>query len=84
MQTYNQINQGNIMPLLMNFTNSSPIQDGFEMPHMEYNDIEQISYEMRMVCTRCAKMRPKTRKMPGSGGFVQDLKNENDDTKSVR
>lgn len=85
MQTYNQYNQGNIMPLLMNFTTPSPIKEnGFNMPSMGYNDDTQISYEMRMVATRCAKMRPRTRP-DGSGRLVHhDAKNENDDTKSVR
>ena len=55
MQTYNQFNQGNIMPLLMNFTTPSPIQDGFDMPSTNYNDETQISYEMRTIGTRCYK-----------------------------
>ena len=82
MQTYNQFNQGNIMPLLMNFTQPSPIQEtGFSIPSMGYNDDTQISYEMRLVATRSAKMRPRT---GGIGGKYQDMKNENDDTKNVR
>ena len=82
MQTYNQYNQGNIMPLLMNFTTPSPIQEGFEMPSVRYDNDTQISYEMRMVATRSAKYRSGTK--PGTGGRLPDHKNENDDTKAVR
>lgn len=79
MQNYNQFNQGNIMPLLMNFTAPTPIQDGgLRMPSLGYDDQTQIPFEMRMVCTRSAKWRNWTRK---GGG---DYKNENDDTKVVR
>ena len=86
MQTYNQFNQGNIMPLLMNFTTPSPIQEtGFSMPSIGYNDDTQISYDTRSVCTRCARWRGRTRKKPGNNTiWDSDLKNENDDTKTVR
>lgn len=84
MQTYNQFNQSNIMPLLMNFTTPSPIQEtGFSLPSMGYNDETQISYEMRLVCTRSAKHRPNTIKR-GPTNWIGDDKNENDDTKNVR
>lgn len=33
MQTYNQFNQGNIMPLLMNFTTPSSIQESGSTYH---------------------------------------------------
>ena len=84
MQTYNQFNQGrSIMPLLMNFTTPSPIQEtGFSMPSMDYNDDTQISYEMRLVATRCAKQHPRT--IHRGNGWYTDYKNENDDTKQVR
>jgi hypothetical protein len=79
MQANNQFTNGNIMPLLMNFTAPSPIQENsFNLPSMGYNDDTQISYEMRLVTTRCAITRSRTR------GPYSDLKNENDDTKSVR
>lgn len=82
MQTYNQFNQGNIMPLLMNFTTPSSIQEsGFNLPPMGYNDDTQISYEMRLLATRSAKHRPRT---SGSKNQYSDYKNENDDTKNVR
>ena len=72
MQIYNQFNQGNIMPLLMNFTTPSQIQDGgFKMPAMGYDDRTQVSYEMRMLATRCAKIRPRTRKL-GTNNWTHD------------
>ena len=83
MQTYNQFNQGNIMPLLMNFTTPSQIQENdYNLPSMGYSDDTQISYEMRLVCTRSAKYRPRTRK--SGSNWCADYKNENDDTKNVR
>lgn len=84
MQTYNQFNQGrSIMPLLMNFTTPSPIQTReLEMPSVNYNDKTQISYEMRLACTRCVKLKTKTG--PGGRSVNCDYKNENDDTKNVR
>lgn len=88
MQTYNQFNKGrSIMPLLMNFTTPSPIQEtGFSMPSMGYNDDTQISYDMRLVCTRCARLRPRTKRGPSAMGspWQSDMKNDNDDTKNVR
>ena len=83
MQTYNQLNQGrSIMPLLMNFTSPSQIQEnGFSLPSMGYNDDTQISYEMRLMATRSAKHRPRT---AGPKGQNSDWKNENDDVKTVR
>lgn len=82
MQTYNQFNQGNTMPLLMNFTTPNSIQEnGFDLPPMGYNDVTQTSYEMRMLATRSAKHRPRT---AGPKGQNSDWKNENDDVKTVR
>lgn len=83
MQTYNYFNQGNIMPLLMNYTTPSPIQEiGSDLPSMGYNENTQISYEMRLVCTRSAKYHYRSRK--SGSNWLGDYKNENDDTKSVR
>ena len=86
MQTYNQFNQGNVMPLLMNFTTPSTIQDGFVVPHMDYNDIEQISYEMRTIGTRSLKLHvTDTGRRNGTLKFTKtDRANEIDDSKSVR
>ncbi len=82
MQAFNKINQGNIMPLLMNFTTPSSIREtGFNLPPMGYSDVTQTSYEMRRVATRSAKNRPRT---AGPKGQNSDWKNENDDVKTVR
>ncbi len=72
------------MPLLMNFTTPSPIQE-FEEPVFDYNDGEQISYEMRTIGTRC--LRSSTTRVKTSGNGVcskSDKKNEIDDSKSVK
>lgn len=80
MQTYNQFNQGNIMPLLMNFTTPSPIQEADDIP-FTYNDGQQISYEMRMIGTKSFKMG-RTKIAPHKD--KQDNRNEIDDTKNVK
>lgn len=82
MQTYNQFNQGrSIMPLLMNFTTPSPIQEADDYK-FTYNDGEQISYEMRTLGTRSLHQH-STR--VGRGGTVKaDRQNEIDDTKTVK
>ncbi|MBR4913070.1 MAG: hypothetical protein IKZ54_09575 [Bacteroidales bacterium] len=79
MQTYNQSDQGNVMPLLMNFTTPSPIQE-YTPPIFNYDDNNQFSYEMRTVGTRSLKMFWTSK---GGKGY-QDKKNEIDDSKSVR
>ncbi len=80
MQTYNQFNQGNVMPLLMNFTTPTPIQEANDMS-FTYNDGEQISYEMRTIGTRCLKSH-STR--GGNPNPHRDHANEIDDCKNVR
>lgn len=86
MQTYNQFNQGNIMPLLMNFTTPSPIQEADDVK-ISYNDREQVSYEMRTIGTRSLKSH--TSKLPSKTNrtaYVNkiDKSNEIDDSKTVR
>lgn len=85
MQTYNQFNQGNIMPLLMNFTTPTPIQEADDIK-FTYNDGEQISYEMRTVGTRSLKNnRTWIKKIgPSTGTSKTDKSNEIDDSKTVR
>lgn len=80
MQTYNQIDQGNIMPLLMNFTTPTPIQEADNLK-FTYNDGEQISYEMRMIGTRC--LRSHTTR-GGNPNPKTDYGNQIDDSKAVR
>ena len=80
MQTYNQMGQNNIMPLLINFNTPSPIQE--YIPEIfNYDETNQISYEMRVVGTRCLRS-VSTRVNPSLSRF--DKKNEIDDSKSVR
>ena len=75
MQTFNQSNQSNVMPLLMNFTTPSPIQEIKESQY-SYNNEAQISYEMRTVGTYYLKSS-STRKKTLSGGSApySDRKN---------
>ena len=80
MQTYKQINQGNIMPLLMNFTMPTPIQEADDIK-FTYNDGQQISYEMRTVGTRSLKSS-STR--GGNPSPKTDYSNQIDDFKTVR
>lgn len=80
MQMYNQINQGNIMPLLMNFTSPSLIQEnGINLPPIIYNDGEQITYEMSISRTYCKRecsynLNHKTR----------DYRDMHDDNRTIR
>lgn len=85
MQTYNQINQGNIMPLLMNFTTPTPIQEADEIKFI-YNDGEQISYEMRTIGTRSLRsVNTAFKDKNGNNCHKNDPKsNQIDDSKSVR
>lgn len=84
MQTYKHFNQGNIMPLLMNFTTPNPIQEADDVT-FSYNDGEQISYEMRTIGTRSLKVH-STRYKNSKGGINSktDKANEIDDSKTVR
>lgn len=77
MQTFNQIGNTNIMPLLINFTTPSPIQE-VEEPKYNYNDSEQISYEMRTVGTKSLRVRTTGKPMG------MERKNEIDDSKCVK
>ncbi len=84
MQTYNQFSQGNIMPLLMNFTTPAPIQEADEIK-FSYNDGEQISYDMRTIGTKSLKTnRTYIKGRPGNGVSVGDKANVIDDSKTVR
>ncbi len=86
MRTYfNSYNQNDIMPLLMNFTQPSPIEE-YEPINFEYSDTEQVSYEMRIVGTRCLRSSTTgSRRARGmSLDHKFDRKNEIDDSKSVK
>ena len=85
MQTYNQFNQGNIMPLLMNFTTPAPIQEADDIT-FTYNDGEQISYEMRVLGTKSLRntRTQYSRNRSGSPQYKSDMANVMDDSKSVK
>ena len=80
MQTFNQIGSTNIMPLMMNFTVPTPIQESDEI-HWSYNDGEQISYDMRTVCTLSKKLMGTK---CGPHCSKSDYKNGTDDSKNVK
>lgn len=72
----------NVMPLMMNFVQPTQIREFFD-PGYIYDEINQISHEMRVVGTRCLRHHGDTRR----GGKVtshSDPKNETDDSKTVR
>ena len=83
MQTYNQFNQGDVMPLLMNFTTPTPIQEAEDVM-FTYNDGEQISYEMRTIGTRSLKSHSTKWRDSHEGHSKTDKANEIDDSKSMR
>lgn len=76
----NQNGNSNIMPLLMNFTTPSPIQE-YTPEVFNYDEENQISYEMRTIGTRCLR-HSSTRKTKNL--TVSDGKNEIDDSKTVK
>ena len=78
MQTYSN-NCTSAMPLMMNFTMPTPIEET-DPVIIHYNDKDQITIEMRIVGTRSMRSHI-TRKSHGS---TRDKKNEIDDSKSVR
>lgn len=81
MRTYCEYNKGmDILPLMMNFTEPNPITIS-EPVQFRYNEMEQISYDMRIVGTRC--LRPNAT-APKPHCYTKDKKNEIDDSKSVR
>jgi hypothetical protein len=74
-------NRGNVMPLLMNYTSSTKIQEETNPHQYLYNDGKQIvEYDMRVVGTRSLKTS-NTKK--GNCNSVLDKKNEIDDQKNV-
>ena len=84
MRTYiNSSNQNDIMPLMMNFTAPSPIEEISEPVKFYYDDFEQINYNMRTVGTRSLKYS-STRVGKTIYGTKTDKKNEIDDSKTVR
>ena len=84
MTTYNPTNlNGSPMPLLMGYTQPSPIMEAASMPEVYYDPVTQTTMvEMRTVGTRSLKYTGRTR---SSGGTItySDPKNEIDDSKQV-
>lgn len=72
----------NAMPLLMNFTTATPIEEEVELHNIIYDELSQTVYDMRTVGTKCLKSH--TTKKPGTSRVTTDRKNEIDDTKSVK
>ena len=72
------------MPLLMNFTTPTPIQEITPMV-FNYDEENQLSYEMRTIGTRCLKSQSTKKKSAGTGVlYTTDKKNEIDDSKTVK
>lgn len=81
MQTYNFNYGQNLMPLLMNFTTPTPIQD-ITPDTLSYDETNQVTYDMRTVGTK--SLRYVATKIGGKNGCTQsDPKNVLDDEKSV-
>lgn len=70
------------MPLLMNFTMATPIEEEVELHNIVYDELSQTVYDMRTVGTKCLKSH--TTKKAGTSRVTTDRKNEIDDTKSVK
>lgn len=73
-------NNGQIMPLLMNFTPATPIEEETEMYNVIYDEKNQIVYDMRMIGTRSLRVSVTHK----NGQSPTDRKNEIDDSKNVK
>ena len=73
------------MPLLMNFTTPTPIQEADDIK-FTYNDGQQISYEMRIMGTK--SLKSTTTHFRNNNGNkctkADGRSNQMDDTKNVR
>ena len=74
----------NIMPLLINYTPFSKIEE-IEDPKIIYDEKRQITeYNARTVGTRCLKSELTRKRVPSGGtSTCSDKKNAIDDSKSV-
>jgi len=87
-------NNGQVMPLLMNFTPATPIEEDNEMYNVVYDEKSQIVYNMWTIGTKSLKTHSTVVKHnpSGKGGHdghgnelrSGDKKNEIDDSKSVK
>lgn len=74
-----------VMPLLMNFTPATKIEEACEIEKVVYDENLQIVYDMRTVGTRSLRHRgTKVRSSAGTTVNKLDSKNEIDDSKTVR
>lgn len=79
-------NSNYAMPLLMNFTPATRIEEETELLNIVYDEQNQIVYDMRTIGTKSLK-RSSTKKKSASGKStttVTDKKNEIDDFKIVK
>ncbi|MDD2577660.1 MAG: hypothetical protein PHO86_06130 [Bacilli bacterium] len=79
-------NKKNVMPLLMNYTPSTKIEECNAFMQLTYDDLKQIiPLDMRIVGTKSLKTS-FTRKKNSAGGVytASDKKNEIDDQKNVK
>jgi len=77
---------GQVMPLLMNFTPATPIEEDNEMYNVVYDEKNQIVYDMRIIGTKSLKSHT-TEKKTRQGTPIHvggDKANEIDDSKSVK
>jgi hypothetical protein len=80
MENLNMQHYGSVMPLLMNYTPSTRIEESDASQLLSYDYLKQIvPIEMRMVGTKSLKVS-STKKGVGT---VQDRKNEIDDSKQA-
>jgi hypothetical protein len=77
----NTWNPGNVMPLLMNYTPSTKIQEETNPYQYTYNDGKQIvAYDMRVLGTKSLK----TSNTKKGNATIADRKNVIDDQKNVK
>lgn len=80
-------NNGSIMPLLMNYTPFTKIEEIEEEIPLIYDDRTQIvNYDMRVIGTRSLKTSSTRKKIVGTKSYTSstDRKNAIDDSKSVK
>lgn len=80
MNLYTRNTTANIMPLLINYTPASKIEE-IDDPKIIYDENRQITeYNARTIGTRCLKSEYTRKKI----GYANDKKNAIDDSKSVK
>lgn len=80
-----RMNGQQIMPLLMNFTPATKIEEACEIEKIVYDENLQIVYDMRNVGTKSLRQRgTKVKSSAGTTVNKLDNKNEIDDSRTVR